>query len=100
MVQNHDEPYTEEEEELLRNGVGRFELFDTQGAKELKMVSPLTKAKIALEKGDGHAWGWAKTTVRASSTEVRARAKRAPKKATCERSGERTRSPPPPDLLC
>ena len=94
MIQNHDEPYTEKEEELLRTGVGRFRLFDAQVAKELKMDSASTKAKIALEKGDGHAWGWAKTTVRASPTEVRARAGRAQKNAACERSGERTRRRP------
>ena len=75
MIQNHDEPYTEAEDELLRKGVGRFRMFEKQNAKELKMDSPSTKAKIAFEKGDGHAWGFAKATVRASPTQVRARAK-------------------------
>ena len=94
MIQNHDEPYTEEEEEILRSGMSHFATFDSQKGKELKMDSALTKAKIAFEKGDGHAWGWAKTTVRASPTEVRARAERALKNAACERSGERTRRCP------
>ena len=75
MIQNHDEPYTEEEEEILRTGVAHFATFDSQKGKELKMDSALTKAKIAFEKGDGHAWGFAKATVRASPTQVRARAK-------------------------
>ena len=94
MIQNHDEPYTEKEEEILRSGMSHFATFDSQKGKELKMDSALTKAKIAFEKGDGHAWGWAKTTVRARPTEVRARAGRAQKNAACERSGERTGSRP------
>jgi hypothetical protein len=81
MIQNHDEPYTDAEDELLRKGVGRFRMFEAQNAKALKMDSPLTKAKIAFEKGDGHAWGFAKATVRASPAQVRARAKRAQRKA-------------------
>ena len=80
MIQNHDEPYTEAEDELLRKGVGRFRMFEKQKAKELKMDSASTKAKIAFEKGDGHAWGYAKATVRARPTQVRERgARQAPK---------------------
>ncbi|GMI23740.1 hypothetical protein TeGR_g15203 [Tetraparma gracilis] len=70
MIQNHDEPYTDAEDELLRKGVGRFRMFEKQKAKELKMDSASTKAKIAFEKGDGHAWGYAKATVRARPTQV------------------------------
>ncbi|GMI24475.1 hypothetical protein TeGR_g1808 [Tetraparma gracilis] len=70
MIQNHDELYTEMEKEILRVGVSHFATFDSQKGKELKMDSALTKAKIAFEKGDGHAWGWAKTTVRASPEHV------------------------------
>ncbi|GMI22558.1 hypothetical protein TeGR_g10182 [Tetraparma gracilis] len=70
MIQNHDEPYTEIEEEILRVGVSHFSTFDSQKGKELKMASTLTQAKIAFEKGDGHAWGWAKTTVKASPEHV------------------------------
>ena len=77
MIQNHDEPYTEAEDELLRKGVGRFRIFEKRKAKELKMDSALTKAKIAFEKGDGHAWGYAKATVKARPTQVRERASEA-----------------------
>jgi hypothetical protein len=70
MIQNHDEPYTEKEEKILRVGVSHFAAFDSQKGKELKMDSALTKAKIAFEEGDGRAWGWAKTTVRASPEQV------------------------------
>ncbi|GMI43573.1 hypothetical protein TeGR_g4439, partial [Tetraparma gracilis] len=65
MIQNHAEQYTDEEEKNLRVGVSHFATFDLQKGKALKMASALTEAKIAFEKGDGHAWGWAKTTVRA-----------------------------------
>jgi hypothetical protein len=81
-IQNHDELYTAKEEELLRNGVVRLRVFEARNAKELKMDSPSTKAKIAFEKGDGHAWGFAKSTVRASPTQVRARAKQAQTKVS------------------
>jgi hypothetical protein len=70
MIQNHDEPYTEKEEEILRTGVAHFATFDSQKGKELKMASALTEAKIAFKEGDGRAWGWAKTTVRASPEQV------------------------------
>jgi hypothetical protein len=70
MIQNHDEPYTKEEEEILRAGVAHFATFDLQKGKELKMDSAMTKAKIAFKKGDGHAWGWAKTTLRASPEQI------------------------------
>ncbi|GMI41589.1 hypothetical protein TeGR_g9423, partial [Tetraparma gracilis] len=52
MIQIHDEPYTEEEEEMLRTGVARFATFDSQKGKELKMDSPSTKAKIARALSD------------------------------------------------
>jgi hypothetical protein len=70
LIENHDEPYTEEEEEILRVGVSHFSLFEAQKGKELKMNSALTKARIAFERGDGRAWGWSKTTVRASPEQV------------------------------
>jgi hypothetical protein len=63
MIQNHDEPYTEREDEILRFGVSHISMFEAQKGTELKS-SPSTKAKIAYERGDRYAWGWAKTTVR------------------------------------
>jgi hypothetical protein len=65
LIQNHDEPYTEEEEEILRVGVSHFAAFDSQKGKTLKMPSALTKADIAYEKNSSIAFGWATTTVRA-----------------------------------
>jgi hypothetical protein len=75
MIQNHEEQYTEAEEEVLRDGLARFSKLGALKSKELKMASASTKAKIAFETGDKHAWGYAKATVRASPTEVRSRAK-------------------------
>jgi hypothetical protein len=65
VIQNHDEPYTEKEEAILRASVAKFSLFEGQKAKELKMSSKLTTAKIAFEKNSSIAFGWATTTVRA-----------------------------------
>jgi uncharacterized protein with ATP-grasp and redox domains len=70
MIQNHDEPYTEKEEETLEDGRKLLEVFANQKSKELKMASHKTQAKIAYKPGDKHAFGWATTTVRASSQEV------------------------------
>ncbi|GMI37358.1 hypothetical protein TeGR_g5104 [Tetraparma gracilis] len=70
MIQNHVEPYAEEEEAILRDGVAHFSKFDALKSKELKMASLTTKAKMALEDGDRHAWGWATTTVKASPERV------------------------------
>ncbi|GMI25032.1 hypothetical protein TeGR_g8761 [Tetraparma gracilis] len=70
MIQNHDAPYTEKEEEILRTGVSHISMFEAQKGTELKMASPSTKAKIAYEKGSSFAFGYATTTVRASPEEV------------------------------
>jgi hypothetical protein len=70
MIQNHDELYTDKEEEILEDGRKMLDVFAQQKSKELKMTSPTTQAKIAFKPGDKHAFGWATTTVRASSQEV------------------------------
>ncbi|GMI33215.1 hypothetical protein TeGR_g6242 [Tetraparma gracilis] len=70
MIQNHDAPYTEKEEEILRTGVSHISMFEAQKGAELKMLSPSTMAKIAYEKGSSFAFGYATTTVRASPEEV------------------------------
>ncbi|GMI27225.1 hypothetical protein TeGR_g1033, partial [Tetraparma gracilis] len=57
-IQIHDEPYTEKEEEILRVGVSHFSLFEAQKGKEVKLVSPSTKAKMAYEKGNNFALGY------------------------------------------
>ena len=67
MIQNHDEPYTEREDEILQIGVSNISKFDALKGAELKMSSPSTKAKIAYERGDRCAGGWAKTTGRGAT---------------------------------
>jgi hypothetical protein len=64
-IQNHDEPHTEEEEEILRSSIAHFSLFEGQKGKELKLASKLTTAKVAFEANSSIAFGWATTTVRA-----------------------------------
>jgi len=70
LIAGHADEYSLEERLLLNGGVLLFETFEVLNAKTLEMVSPLTTAKIAFKKKDSHAWGWAKTTVRASPTEI------------------------------
>jgi len=62
--------YSEEENRILAEGERNFMGFKAMRAKSLKMASPLTTAEIAFEKKDSHAWGFAKTTVRARPEEV------------------------------
>jgi hypothetical protein len=64
--------YTPKEVEILKIGRGRFSVLDEGGGKDLKMASPLTKAKLIYKPGDKTAVGWASTTVRASSQEAMA----------------------------
>ena len=70
MIQNHNEAYTEKEEEILEDGRKMFGVFAHQKSKATKMTSLATQAKIAYKPGDKQAFGWATTTVRASSQEV------------------------------
>ncbi|GMI41293.1 hypothetical protein TeGR_g7447 [Tetraparma gracilis] len=52
MIQNHDEPYTKKEEEILKKGRKMLEVFAEQKSKELKMASQTTQAKMAYKPGD------------------------------------------------
>jgi hypothetical protein len=70
MIQNHDELYTEKEEEILEEGKQMLEVFEQQKSKELKMVSPTTQAKMAFKDGESHAYGWSSAVVRASPAQV------------------------------
>jgi hypothetical protein len=70
MIQSHDEPYTEKEEEILRDGMAHFSKFDAMKSKELKMAPPTAQAKMAFEEGDPHAWGRAAANVKASPEQV------------------------------
>ena len=55
----------DEEQRIIEAGHDRLKLFEMLKSKDLKMESPSTKAKVAFEENDSHAWGWATTTVRA-----------------------------------
>jgi len=71
MISGHDGvDYSEEENRILTEGEKHFTDFQGTKAKSLEMKSPLTTAKMAFKSGDKHARGFAKTTVRASTTEV------------------------------
>ena len=70
MIEGHDGDYSARELEILEEGKKMLEVFEQQKSKELKMASPMTKAKMAYKPGEKHAFGWATTTVRASSQEV------------------------------
>ena len=65
MIRAHEEEYTEEERHIIQAGLDRLKVFGKMKSKDLKMESPSTKAKVAFEDNDSHAWGWATTTVRA-----------------------------------
>jgi len=62
--------YSEEENRILAEGQRNFTDFQDMKVKSLEMASPLATAEIAFKKKDSHAWGFAKTTVRARPEEV------------------------------
>jgi hypothetical protein len=63
-ILNHDEPYTEVEEEILRDGQAQFIALEALKGKELKMPLPAVKAKLAFKADDKRARGFVTTTVR------------------------------------
>jgi hypothetical protein len=70
MIKNHTAEYTDKEDVIVKDALGYFGLFEKEDAKPVNMKSSLTKAKKAFRPQDGHAWGWAKTVVRASSEDI------------------------------
>jgi hypothetical protein len=82
MIQNHDEPYTEKEEEILEFGMARLELFrnGTTKVKKAKSLTPTVKNEVAFKEGDPLGWGRSETLVRATKEEVLA--------YVCERAKE------------
>jgi hypothetical protein len=70
MMQNHDEPYSEGEELVLRNGLAQITKFEAQKGKELKLASKSTMAKLAYDRGQSIAFGWASTSVRTSVPDI------------------------------
>jgi hypothetical protein len=65
MVRAHNQPYTEEELEVIKEGQELHEIFEGEKGKVVKLPSSLATAKVARKEGDNHAYGWATTTVRA-----------------------------------
>ncbi|GMI24960.1 hypothetical protein TeGR_g7976 [Tetraparma gracilis] len=70
MVRAHNQPYTEEELEVIKEGQDQHEMFKGEKGKVVKLPSSLATAKVARKEGDNHAFGWATTTVRASTVQV------------------------------
>ncbi|GMI29282.1 hypothetical protein TeGR_g9733 [Tetraparma gracilis] len=70
MVRAHNQPYTEDELEVIKEGQDMYEMFEGEKGKVLKLPSSLATAKVARREGDNHAYGWATTTVRASPVQV------------------------------
>ncbi|GMI30962.1 hypothetical protein TeGR_g5713, partial [Tetraparma gracilis] len=65
MVRAHNQPYTEEELEVIKKGQDLHELFEGEKGKVVKLPSSLATAKVAYKKGERKAYGWATTIVRA-----------------------------------
>jgi hypothetical protein len=72
MIQNHDAPYTEKEEEIVKAGMSRVELFrkGTAKVKKAKSLAPSVKNEIAFKEGDPLGWGRSETLVRATKEEI------------------------------
>ncbi|GMI23054.1 hypothetical protein TeGR_g999, partial [Tetraparma gracilis] len=72
MIQNHDEPYTDEEGEILRAGMARLELFTngTAKVKKAKSLAHSVKNEFAFKDGDPLGWGRSETLVRATKEEI------------------------------
>jgi hypothetical protein len=70
-IQNSEEPYTEAEEELLRNGEAKFALFGGNAkTKKAKSPTPTVKNEISFKEGDHLGWGRSETLVRARKEEI------------------------------
>ena len=65
MVRAHNQPYTEEELEVIKKGQDLHEIFEGEKGKVVKLPSSLATAKVAYKKGERKAYGWATTIVRA-----------------------------------
>ena len=70
VVKAEKEKYDENEEEALKEGLKMFSHFEGLRATTVKMGSPITISKVALEAGDSAAWGWAYGIVRADAIEI------------------------------
>ena len=66
MIRAHGGEYTDGEQRIIEEGRVRLKMFEGLKTRTLKMDSPSTKAKVAFEENDSHAWGWATTTVMAT----------------------------------
>jgi hypothetical protein len=71
-IMRDDEVYTQEENDILQEGLGHFDLFVTQKPKKIVMTSPLTSALVARTAGDNSGWGLSTTIVRGSPEDIMA----------------------------
>jgi len=67
-----DHAYSDEERTILKEGLSHFAFFNTLKAKNLKISSHSSTAKVAYKKTDHDAWGLASSPIRASANEVMA----------------------------
>ena len=65
MVRAHNQPYTEEELEVINKGQDLHEIFEGEKGKVVKLPSSLATARKMHKRGESKAYGWATTTVRA-----------------------------------
>jgi hypothetical protein len=101
MIRNHDKPYTEEEDALLRAGYARLAMFETAGtkAKEAKAPTPTVKNEIAVFKSGGLGWGRSETLVRATKEEILAYVREGAKRSQRTVPENAGRTPPPDPRL-
>jgi hypothetical protein len=62
--------YDDAENEMIKVGLSYFDVLEASKPKKLRMISPLTAARIAYEKGDSHAICEASTVIRSSPEQV------------------------------
>ena len=71
MVRAHNQPYTEEELEVIKKGQDLHEIFEGEKGKVVKLPSSLTTARKIHKRGEHKGYGWATTDVRARCEDVR-----------------------------
>ena len=70
-IRRRKQAYTSEEDKFIADGVGYFTTFEAEKTtREVTLLNTMTRAKTTAYKGHHHQWGWASSTVMASSDEV------------------------------
>jgi hypothetical protein len=72
MINNHADEYTEEENEIVDDGLAHLALFtEVKGnVKVAKAISPLSENEISQAKGERLAWGRSRIIVRTSPEDI------------------------------